>query len=160
MNNRASKLIKTLGLSPHPEGGYYKEVYRSATTLHSPQAGDVRNALTDIYFLLPAGQISRLHRVRHDEIWHLYEGGPLVLVEIVTGFSRLREVLLDGNGEPPNYRHCVSGGNWQGAYSRDRYSLVGCTVAPGFDFVDFEFLRDNAQRETMVEKFPEIEWLL
>ena len=160
MNNRASKLIKTLGLIPHPEGGFYREVYRSATTLHSPQAGGVRSALTDIYFLLPAGQISRLHRVRHDEIWHLYEGGPLVLVELAADSLELQEVLLAGDGESPNYRHCISGGNWQAAYGHGDYSLVGCTVAPGFDFVDFEFLRDNAQREELVEKFPEIERLL
>ena len=82
MNKRAEELINILELSPHPEGGYYKEVYRSKSELSSPKNNKVRNAVTDIYFLLVSGQISRFHKVIHDEIWNFYEGAPLELIEI------------------------------------------------------------------------------
>ena len=157
MKNRALSLIDSLELSPHPEGGYYKEVYRSATTVHSPHAGGNRNALTDIYFLLLSGQISRLHRVLHDEVWHFYEGAPLCLVEIEAEGFQIRDVRLESCGPLPRYKHCIRGGNWQAAYSSGEYSLVGCTVAPGFDFTDFEFLSENAaEKAAVLEKFPEV----
>ena len=161
MKNRALNVIDSLELSPHPEGGYYKEIYRSETTVHSPYAGAMRNALTDIYFLLLSGQISRLHRVLHDEIWHLYEGAPLVLVEIEGNGLEMREVRLEGCGSLPKYKHCVKGGNWQAAYSTGEYTLVGCTVAPGFAFEDFQFLsQDAAQQSAVLEKFPSVCHLL
>lgn len=154
-------MIDTLELSPHPEGGYYKEVYRSATTVHSPLAHDQRNALTDIYFLLLSGQISRLHRVLHDEIWHFYEGAPLVLVEIAAKTFEMEEIRLGDAGSRPRYKHCIKGGNWQAAYSTGDYSLVGCTVAPGFAFADFEFLRQNVlQQAAVLEKFPDVAQLV
>ncbi len=157
MKNRALSLIDSLELSPHPEGGYYKEVYRSPTTVHSPRAGENRKALTDIYFLLLSGQVSRLHRVLHDEIWHFYEGAPLLLMEIEAEGFKLQEVRLESCGSQPRYKHCIRGGNWQAAYSTGEYSLVGCTVAPGFDFADFEFLSENAaQKAAVLEKFPEV----
>jgi uncharacterized protein len=161
MKDRALTLIDTLELSPHPEGGYFKEVYRSATIVHSTLAGDRRNALTDIYFLLLSGQVSRFHRVVHDEIWHFYEGSPLVLVEIVAATFEMREIRLGGAGTLPNYKHCIRGGNWQAAYSTGDYSLAGCTVAPGFAFADFEFLQQHATLQAVVlEKFPKIAHLI
>ena len=161
MKNRAQTLIDTLELSPHPEGGYYKEVYRSATEVFSPHAGVSRSSLTDIYFLLLSGQVSRFHRVLHDEIWHFYEGAPLQLVEIEQEGLVLREIQLEHLGTTPKYRHCIKGGNWQAAYSTGNYSLVGCTVAPGFDFADFEFLQDNAsQYPSVVEKYREVRHLI
>jgi predicted cupin superfamily sugar epimerase len=161
MKNRVLSLIDSLELSPHPEGGYYKEVYRSATTVHSPHVGENRNALTDIYFLLLSGQVSRLHRVLHDEIWHFYEGTPLLLVEIEAEGFEMQEVRLESCGPLPRYKHCIRGGNWQAAYSTGEYSLVGCTVAPGFDFADFEFLSENAaQRAIVLEKFPKLRQLI
>ncbi len=161
MDPRALTLIDTLALSPHPEGGYYKEMYRSDTRVHSPHAGAMREALTDIYFLLLSGQISRFHRVLHDEIWHLYEGAPLVLVEIEANGTEIREVRLEGSGPPPKYKYCVKGGNWQAAFSMGEYTLVGCTVAPGFDFTDFQFLSQNTELQTTVlEKFPMVSHLL
>ena len=121
--------------------------------VHSPLAGGSRSGLTDIYFLLLAGQVSRLHRVLHDEIWHFYEGAPLVLVEITAEDLVLQEVRLENSGSRPQYKHCVQGGNWQAAYSTGDYSLIGCTVAPGFDFADFQFLQENnAQCYTYYEK--------
>ncbi len=161
MNNRALILINGLELLPHPEGGYYKEIYRSETTVHSPHAGGMRHALTDIYFLLLSCQVSRLHRVLHDEIWHLYEGAPLILVEIEANGLEMREVRLEGCGPTPKYKHCVKGGNWQAAYSTGEYTLVGCTVAPGFVFEDFRFLSQEAELQSIVlEKFPSVSHLL
>lgn len=104
MNNRALTIIDALELSPHPEGGYFKEIYRSETTVLSPHAGEMRSALTDIYFLLISGQVSRFHRVLHDEIWHFYEGAPLMLVEIEADGSLMREVSLESGGMP-RYKH-------------------------------------------------------
>lgn len=161
MNNRALALINGLELSPHPEGGYYKEIYRSETTVHSPHSRAMRNALTDIYFLLLSGQISRFHRVLHDEIWHLYEGAPLVIVEIEANGLKMQEVRLEGCGPAPKYKHRVKGGNWQAAYSTGEYTLVGCTVAPGFAFDDFQFLSQDAELQSIVlKKFPMVRRLL
>ena len=179
MNNRALALIDALELSPHPEGGYYKEVYRSATSVHSPQAGARRSALTDIYFLLLFGQVSKFHRVLHDEIWHFYEGDPLMLVELCGEDLELREICLGSRGDMPKYKaelssfsaqtklmplrykHCVEGGNWQAAYSSGEYSLVGCSVAPGFEFSDFLFLSQDAERQAAVlKKYPMMRHLL
>ncbi len=143
MIKRAQELIKILALSPHPEGGYYKEIYRSKNKIISPKNNEIRSAVTDIYFLLFAGQVSRLHKVAHDEIWHFYEGDPLALVEIEADNLQVARILLGDKNTVPKYQHCIEGGNWQGAYSSGDYSLVGCTVAPGFDFSDFEFLKDN-----------------
>jgi len=144
MNKTAQKLIKTLELSPHPEGGYYKEIYRSQDKLKSPQNGEIRSAVTDIYFLLVSGQISRFHKVLHDEVWHFYEGDPLELVEIQSDSLDVSRIILGNKNGIPRYKHCIKGGNWQAAYSTGSYSLGGCTVAPGFDFADFEFLKENS----------------
>lgn len=161
MNKRAEELIRGLDLSPHPEGGYYKEMYRSEKTLISPGNGATRNAVTDIYFLLISGQVSRFHRVLHDEIWHFYEGDPLELVEIRPELTEVEKIVLHGASSSPRYKHCVQGGNWQAAYTKGEYSLVGCTVAPGFDFADFEFMdSDVAGKSALFRMFPELSKLL
>lgn len=130
-------LIRRYGLAPHPEGGYFREIYRSDLTLASPVAGSPRRAVTQIYFLLARGQVSRFHRVLHDEIWHFYEGAPLVLVQY-DGQS-VRESTIGPGGD---YVAVVPGSIWQAAESTGEYTLAGCTVAPGFDFRDFSFMDD------------------
>ncbi len=161
MHGRAEELIRGLNLTPHPEGGYFKETHRSALTLTLPGSGARRNGMTDIFFLLVTGQVSRLHRVLHDEIWHFYEGDPLELVEIRADLTEVRRVVLSGAGSSPRYKHCVQGGNWQAAYSRGEYSLVGCTVAPGFDFADFEFMDPGvAGTSALFVETPELARLL
>ena len=157
MNNRALKLIDVLKLIPHPEGGYYREIYRSESKLISPVNGEIRNSLTDIYFLLVAGQISRLHRVVHDEIWHFYEGDPLELIDVQSDDMKMSKIILGDDNDIVKYTHCIKGGNWQAAYSTGEYSLVGCTVGPGFDFADFEFLKENTDAHSIIfDKNPEI----
>lgn len=143
MNKRAKELIYQLQLSPHPEGGYYKETSRSVKMVESPQNREMRSAVTDIYFLLISNQPSRFHRVIHDEIWNYYEGDPLEIIEIQPDTLRLSKTILGNSGGIARYKHCVKGCNWQAEYSIGDYTLVGCTVAPGFDFSDFKFLKEE-----------------
>jgi predicted cupin superfamily sugar epimerase len=161
MNKRAQKLIHLLKLTPHPEGGYYRETYRSEKQVKSPQNGQLRDAVTDIYFLLVAGQISRFHQVLHDEIWHFYEGDPLELVELKSANLEITKTVLGGGKDQVNYKHCIKGGNWQAAHSLGEYSLAGCTVAPGFDFSDFTLLKDDWDLSSAVlKKYPELSHLV
>ena len=143
-------LIDQYQLTPHPEGGYYKEIYRSAQSVTSPVTGEERQAVTQIYFLLTRGEVSRFHRVVHDEIWHFYQGSPLALIQY-DGEKVTRQVI----GPETGYTAVVPGGVWQAAESCGDYTLVGCTVAPGFDFKDFTFLSDQpAQAEFMQAHHP------
>ena len=147
-----AEIVEKYGLQEHPEGGYYREVYRSEATVGSPAVAEQRNAVTDIYFLLAAGQISRFHAVLHDEIWHFYGGAPLVLIELAG--DKVLEFKL-GNRLGDEFKHTVKGGTYQAAYSTGEYSLVGCTVAPGFDFRDFRFLKDDPDAGELIQRMGE-----
>ena len=145
----ADELIQRLKLSPHPEGGYYRETFRSDATVVSPVHGLARHAVTDIYFLLKRGEVSRFHKVCHDEIWHFYSGASLRLLVYIG--EEVSEVIVGADrGE---YKHVVPAGVWQAAESLGDYSLVGCTVAPGFDFEDFEFLADSSDSGSLPSSF-------
>jgi uncharacterized protein len=136
----AAEWIRALGLAPHPEGGHYRETYRATTTVTPPGFPGPRAASTAIYFLLQAGEISVLHRLRADELWHFHVGVPLQVVELTqAGGLREHRLGLDlGAGEQPQV--VIPGGSWFGARVAEAngFALVGCTVAPGFDFADFE----------------------
>ena len=138
MDTAMESLIETYGLAPHPEGGYYREIYRSDLTVRSDRAAEPRAAATHIYFLLGHGQISRFHRVIHDEIWHLYQGDPLRLI-CYDGAAVTSQTIGPGQAE---YAAVVPGNTWQAAETTGDFSFMGCTVAPGFDFKDFSFLSD------------------
>lgn len=144
MDSRARTLIAELGLEPHPEGGYYRELYRSASKVQPDDERGPRSALTTIYFLLAAGQVSRWHRVRSDEVWHLYEGGPLELLLIDPQWSQSQSTLLTQASVAHSPVHTVPAGWWQAARCAAPFALVGCTVGPGFEFEDFSFMRDEA----------------
>jgi hypothetical protein len=153
----AADWIAVLGLVPHPEGGFYRETYRSPDTLAAahlpPRYTGPRPCSTAIYFLLERGQVSALHRIKSDELWHFHAGGALVL-SIIDPDGRLREPRLGpdpGRGEW--LQIVVSAGCWFGAAvaGSDSYTLAGCTVAPGFDFADLEL----ADRATLVARYPE-----
>ena len=120
--------MRRLGLKPHPEGGYYAETFRSPLRLTLPD-GRVRSASTAIHYLLPAGAWSTWHRVRADEVWHHYEGAPLTLHRLGMGEARL-------DRDAP--QAVVPAGVWQAAEPEGGAVLCGCTVAPGFEFEDFE----------------------
>lgn len=130
MHPRARYLLDTLALTPHPEGGWYRQIFKSAETVTRTADGATRTALTTIYFLLVEGTFSRRHRVSSDEVWHFYEGDAL---ELVVGEVPVR---LD----PGNRVHVVPANVWQSARPLGAYTLVGCTVGPGFEFDDFEMV--------------------
>jgi uncharacterized protein len=142
---RAKALIAELQLQPHPEGGFYRELFRSAAMVQPADRRPARSALTTIYFLLPAGMHSRWHRVASDEVWHLYEGGPLELLIATSDVSRFESIVLDRASAAANPVHVVPAGWWQAARPRGAFALAGCTVGPGFDFADFSFLRDDTE---------------
>lgn len=127
----AQDVIELLGLEPHPEGGHYRETFRDAREI------DGRSAGTAIYFLLAEGEISRWHRVDATEIWHWHAGAPLEL--IIAGEGRRTAHILSENlraGDKP--QGVVPAGAWQSARSLGDWTLVGCTVSPGFAFSGFE----------------------
>jgi predicted cupin superfamily sugar epimerase len=140
---RAGELIRSLGLAPHPEGGHYREVFRSDLEVAPADARGPRSALTTIDFLLAAGEFSAWHRVRSDEAWHLLEGGGLRLWLLAPDLSRAQAVELGARPSDPR-RHVVPAGWWQAAEPVGEFAYVGATVGPGFDFADFAFGRDDA----------------
>src|SRR5262249_34295305 len=147
----ALAIVQALGLMPHPEGGFYRETFRSPLQIQSPLHAGARNASTAIYFLLPAGTFSALHRVRgSDELWHFYAGDPLELY--LLGPAGTRSIRLGADlraGQVP--QAVVPAGVLQAAMPLGtRYSLCGCTVAPGFDFADF----DLPKRDELLASFP------
>jgi predicted cupin superfamily sugar epimerase len=143
MHARASALIDQLQLSPHPEGGFYREIHRSSSRVRAEDGRPSRASVTSIYFLLTDGQYSRWHRVQSDELWHFVEGDALDLFlapPSPTHVDRLAVSSPRAEGRP---LHVVPAGWWQAARSTGAYSLVVCTVAPGFEFADFSFLADD-----------------
>jgi len=141
MSDRARHLISTLGLVPHSERGFFAETYRAATRVRASSHGEERSASTAIYFLVTADQpVTSLHRLRSDEVFHLYEGGPLEIVRLLPdGGHDVARLGLDlAAGERPQI--VVPAGTWFGTElaAGASHCLVGCTVAPGFEFADFE----------------------
>jgi predicted cupin superfamily sugar epimerase len=155
-------IVATLDLAPHPEGGFYRETYRAPLLLPRAALGEAfggdRNACTAIYFLVPRGTFSALHRIAADEVWHHYAGAPLEVLSI-SAEGELERVVVGKDlaaGERP--QHVVRAGAWFGSRmpdavppERGAWSLVGCTVAPGFDFADFEL----GDRAALVRAFPQ-----
>jgi predicted cupin superfamily sugar epimerase len=144
MHPRAAELIAALDLRPHPEGGFYRQIFRSGRQVSPMDDRGPRAALTTIYFLLPEGSCSRWHQVASDEVWHLYEGGPLELLELVASELSVRRHRLAPVGSGTDAPVCTIGaGTWQAARSLGPYAFVGCTVGPGFEFADFRLLADD-----------------
>lgn len=162
--NKADIYIKKLKLIPHPEGGYFKEIYRSGETLKHGLPGRYkgnRSFSTSIYFLLKGKQKSLLHKLKSDEIWHFYDGSSLKLY-IIDAKSKLSSKLLGRNIDvKESMQLVIKRGYWFCAEVSDEnsFALFGCTVAPGFDFSDFELgerkklLRLYPQHKELVEKF-------
>lgn len=159
MHPRAEQLIRELQLQPHPEGGFYREIYRSGVQVQPLDGRDRRAALTTIYFLLPAGAHSRWHRVSSDEVWHLYEGGPLELLIADPSARAFQSIVLTQPSVQAGPVYTVPAGWWQAAKPRGDYALVGCTVGPGFEFADFSFLRDSIEQVTEL-RAAKPEWAL
>lgn len=144
MNRRSKELIEALGLEPHPEGGFYRELFRSEARVRSADGRGERAALTTIYFLLPRGTWSRWHRVRSDEVWHLLEGGPLELFVADDRLEAVQRVVLAAAAGTTGPTHAVAADAWQAARPMGEFALCGCTVGPGFEFQDFALMQDDA----------------
>jgi predicted cupin superfamily sugar epimerase len=141
VSERSRTLIEMLELVPHPERGYYVESYRAASPVDAQSHGGERSASTAIYFLITADQpVTSLHRLKSDEVFHLYEGGPLDILRLYAdGRWDVARLGLDlSAGERPQI--VVPAGTWFGTElaAGASHCLVGCTVAPGFEFADFE----------------------
>lgn len=152
----AAYWIEYLGLQPHPEGGHFKEIYRSSVTVPGEALGRYdgpRNLGTSIYFLLQDDEVSLLHRIRQDELWHFYVGAALV-VHVIDSEGNYYPIRM---GSDPDASQClqamVPGGTLFGATVEggEGYSLVGCTCVPGFDFADFEV----PSSEDLLEHYPQ-----
>lgn len=152
---KARALIRRLGLQPHPEGGYYREIHRSGETVRTSRGR--RSAVTTIYFLLARGGKSVFHRVLSDEIWHYYEGAPLRLLRVGADFRTRGTVVLGPSAKGSVQAYVVPRKDWQAAETTGDYTLVGCSVGPGFDFADFAMMRDDARAMRRLAKaFPDL----
>ncbi len=147
--------INTLQLQHHPEGGWFREVYRSSENI--PDGGlphrfpEARSMATAIYFLLEMGDLSVFHRIKSDETWHFYDGDPLE-IHVIDQDSNYQRYLLGLNpkeGFMPQVT--IPHGQWFAARSLGKFTLAGCTVAPGFDFHDFEM----ASRDLLTNEFTQ-----
>jgi predicted cupin superfamily sugar epimerase len=149
--------VKRLRLAPHPEGGYFRQTYRSEVTIAGEGLpagfGGSRAASTAIYFLLEGKNFSAFHRLRSDEMWHFYIGAP-VSVHMIEASGRYSSLILGNDPESGQVLQAVvPAGCWFASHVADweSFALVGCTVAPGFDFEDFEM----GKRAELVARYPQ-----
>lgn len=153
---KAAYWNKKFALQPHPEGGYFREIYRAKELIpvkalparfKGPHAFS-----TSIYYLLAGKQISSLHRIASDEQWHFYDGTTLCLVMIAPD-GKLMQVRLGRDADSgERFQVVIPAGTWMGAQlaAHSGYALIGCTVAPGFDYKDFE----AGRRSDLLKQFP------
>jgi len=148
MNAEAERLIAELRLAPHPEGGYFRETFRSADRVTTSR-GSTRSALTTILFLLTSENFSAFHRLTSDEIWHFYRGDPLC-VEIIDAAGRHERRVLRGDGP---WQTAVPASAHFASHVEEPagYALVGCDVAPGFEYSDFYL----ATRSVLIAQYPQ-----
>jgi predicted cupin superfamily sugar epimerase len=157
LDARALQLIEQLQLAPHPEGGYYRQIYQSVLNVQPADGRPVRPSLTTIYFLLAAGDVSRWHRVASDEVWHYYEGDALELFDADGDLVEITRHVLGRADDRRDPVHVIAAGRWQAARSTGAYTLVGCTVGPGFDFADFEMLDQRPdEAESFRRRHPDL----
>ncbi|MCS3901536.1 cupin domain-containing protein [Methanococcus voltae] len=163
MKNINSKYwVKKLDLEPHIEGGYFKRIYQSEETIHLSNLPDYfknktngenleyRYICTSIYYLLEKGQVSKFHRIKSDETWHFYAGKPLNIYTIQNG--ELLTYLLGNNLENgESFQITVPKNTWFAAEPLGDYSLVGCTVSPGFEYVDFEMASFEDLKKDLID---------
>ena len=157
IHDRAKLLIDVLDLQPHPEGGFFSETYRSNDQMeyeirdHGMKV--TRNVCTSIYYLLTGDAFSAFHRINQDEMWHFYEGGTLLIHELEKD-GQYKQTRVGSDIESGDvFQYVVRGGHYFAVelISKDSYGLAGCTVAPGFDFADFEM----PGRNELTKKFPQ-----
>lgn len=143
--------IDLLKLNPHPEGGFYREVYRSGLAVQTTANGPVKQACTSIYYLLQSGDFSAFHRLQSDEIWYFHKGAPLTIY-IIHSLGELQPVQLSDQPDG-NLSICVKANQWFAALpaQSEGFTLVSCAVAPGFEFAEFEM----AARAQLAAQYPQ-----
>lgn len=157
MDMEIDALKKELGLAPHPEGGFFRETYRSEETagpgLLPERFPGERSFSTAIYFLLSRGDFSAFHRIKSDEIWHFYSGSTIIIHMIFPDGRLVQKKLGRRPYREESFQLVVQRGCWfaAGLENENTYALVGCTVSPGFDFGDFEI----AERDRLISSYPE-----
>jgi len=149
LNRQVARLVKKLALEKHPEGGYFKQTYRSDTIVNVEGYDGPRSIATAIYYMLAGDQFSAFHRIRSDEIWHYYAGGSITLYAIDKD-GKLSKVKIGRGGVP---QAVIKANTWFAAAldSKKSYCLLGCTVSPGFDYRDWELGR----RDELVRMYPQ-----
>lgn len=153
----AKEIVKKLGLLPHPEGGYYKETYRSEELVPGmalpERFTEDRSYSTAIYFLIEKDNFSALHRIKSDETWHFYYGDALEVIEIDHNGNLIKTLVGNNLNAGEVFQYTVKAGHWFGSRVKEggEFSLAGCTVAPGFDFGDFEM----GEKEKLISQFKQ-----
>jgi uncharacterized protein len=153
-----SDIVGHLQMLPHPEGGYYRETYRAQEQAMFENMEGKRNLATAIYFLIEKNNFSALHKIKSDETWHFYDGDALEVIEITEEGEVIKTAIGRNLQQGEVYQYTVKAGRWFGSRVKEdgSYSLVGCTVAPGFDFRDFEL----AKQQTLCRQYPQHEELI
>jgi len=149
----AGEIIRKLDLKPHPEGGFFREIYRSPSTI--PGSKPSRVFSTGIYYMLVPGAVSKMHRLSADEMFHFYLGDPVTWVLLSPDGKTQKVVLGRGLEKGEQLQLLIPGGTWFGGYLNEggAYALMGTTVAPGFEFEDFVL----GQRDDLLSRFPQVE---
>jgi predicted cupin superfamily sugar epimerase len=162
MQYTADYFINKLGLTKHVEGGSFKETYRSNFEINKQNLPNDfkgnRNLSTGIYFLLEHGQFSAFHKIASDEMWHFYYGQTLTVYEIEPNGNLITHKLGTDLAKGETFQCVIKAGNWFGSRCEEPngFSLVGCTVSPGFDFADFEL----ANKESLTQQYPQLAKLI
>lgn len=155
--SRIQTLIDKLDLTPHPEGGYFKETHRSIGKIPQSSLPNIfngdRNYYTSIYFLLTSDDFSAFHKINQEETWYYHEGSSIKIHQISPNGTYSFVILGNDILKKEQFQHTVPAGYWFAATveQKDSYTLVGCAVAPGFDFQDFVL----AKRNVLQQEFPE-----
>lgn len=150
--------IRQLQLTPHVEGGAFRELYRSSLTSTPAGFPGERPYSTSIYFLLQQGQFSAFHKIKSDELWHFYYGDALIIYEIDQQGNMITHKLGNNPDKGESFQILIPAGNWFAARVAEgsEYTLCGCTVSPGFDFEDFEL----ADKASLLAAYPQHETLI
>ena len=156
MKLNSKEIIDYLNLTPHPEGGYFKETYRSKQSIINSElwegAKGSRNYSTGIYFMLENQQFSAFHKIRQDEMWHFYMGAS-ILIHMINKEGEYKLITIGNKiNKGEFFQYVIPANTWFASELKDKkgFSLCGCTVSPGFDFNDFEM----PSRKFLIEKFP------
>jgi|WetSurMetagenome_2_1015567.scaffolds.fasta_scaffold174551_2 uncharacterized protein len=159
MMEQALFWIEKLNLQPHPEGGWFKEIYRSSEIYQKKylpeRYSSDRNISTSIYYLLEKNDKSNFHRIQSDELWHFYTGNSAIEILFIIEGKIQKKLLGPDFNKEQRFQILIPQNTWFAAHlvNKSGYALIGCTVSPGFDFDDFEL----GQRDNLLKLFPDLE---